>query len=160
MKLENQLCSLERAKRLKELGIIQESLFFWYRAPHDNGKDEYWETDEIVYKPWFVNTSFPEDECEGCTFYAHGTEQYSAYTVAELGRMLPTSLALNEGHNWSFYHRHNWKGESVGYSAYGVNSIEQGWYTKESESRADMLIHLLESGLITADECNKKLTEL
>ena len=29
MKLENQVCSLELAKKLKELGVKQESLFWW-----------------------------------------------------------------------------------------------------------------------------------
>jgi len=29
MKLEDQVCSLELAKRLKELGVEQESLFYW-----------------------------------------------------------------------------------------------------------------------------------
>ena len=30
MKIENQVCSLELAKKLKELGVEQDSYFFWY----------------------------------------------------------------------------------------------------------------------------------
>lgn len=29
MKLENQVCSIEQAEKLKELGVKQESLFYW-----------------------------------------------------------------------------------------------------------------------------------
>ena len=29
MKLEDQVCSLELAKKLKELGVKQDSLFYW-----------------------------------------------------------------------------------------------------------------------------------
>ena len=80
-----------------------------------------------------------------------------AYTLAELGLLLPKGLGGNDGHNWSYYHRHCWKGESVGYSSYGVPSIEQDWYQNEAESRADMIIQLLESGRITVEECNERL---
>lgn len=59
MKLSDQVCTLQQAKRLKELGIAQDSLF--YHTP--NG---------ILPKP-FVNFT---------------GESYSAYTVAELGAMM------------------------------------------------------------------------
>jgi hypothetical protein len=37
MNLEQQVCSLELAKRLKELGVKQDSFFFWKR----DGSDSY-----------------------------------------------------------------------------------------------------------------------
>lgn len=64
MKLEQQVCSLELAKRLKELGVKQESLFWWLHA--ENG-------DVVVYN---VVPSMEKDVC-------------CAFTVAELGEMLP-----------------------------------------------------------------------
>ena len=60
MKLEQHVCSLDLAKRLKELGVKQESLFWWGEI-----------TKEVHYckagKPLHI----------------------SAFTVAELGEMLP-----------------------------------------------------------------------
>lgn len=64
MKLENQVCTLEQAKRLKELGICQESYFL-------HGE----EAGHIV-ESWSV---------EG-----YEDEFYSVFTVAELGVMLNT----------------------------------------------------------------------
>lgn len=132
MKLEDQCCTLQQAKRLKELGIEQISYFIW----GERG---------VITEGWSVEGY--ED-----TFYA-------AYNVAELGLMLPKSLPLNDGHHWAFYHRHCWKGESVGYSAYGRPSIEQDWFVTEAEARATMIIGLLENALVTAEEINQRLTK-
>lgn len=63
MKLEDQVVSLELAKRLKELEVMQESLFFWC----DNWVHS---QDSVYHSP----TS---------------SETFSAFTVAELGEMLP-----------------------------------------------------------------------
>lgn len=70
MKLEQQVISLDLAKRLKELGVTQESYFWW------------------TQKNLLVSTS---DAIQG---YANetGTPLYSAFTVAELGEMLPAEL--------------------------------------------------------------------
>jgi hypothetical protein len=40
MKLEDQVCSLDPAKRFKELGIKQESIFVWFKE-HTNEADYY-----------------------------------------------------------------------------------------------------------------------
>ncbi len=70
MKLEQQVVSLELAKKLKELGVKQESLFWWTTN----------------------NLNFTDEKC---TWWIEPTvESYtrriSAFTVAELGEMLPT----------------------------------------------------------------------
>lgn len=131
MKIENQCCTLEQAKKLKELGVVQRrSGFIWV----GNGR-----------KNWLE-------------FHQGQNGLAVAYNVAELGVMLPDSLPIEDGNNWSWYHRHNWKGESVGYSAYGAKSIEQAWFTTEAEARAAMLIHLLETGKITAEQVNNRLS--
>lgn len=65
MKIEDQVCSLELAKQLKELGFEQKSLFWW--CEHENEfKLEYYITD--------------------CKQSRGG---YSAYTVAEVLNKLP-----------------------------------------------------------------------
>lgn len=65
MKLEQQIISLELAKKLKELGIKQESLFYWSNYA-TGGKQNY----ELVPEE-DINPSFMEDYT-------------SALTVAEL----------------------------------------------------------------------------
>lgn len=144
--LEKQCCSLESARKLKELGCPQNSLFYWYpiaeyelkivgypegRAVNcPTGKILRWELggydDEHYY-----NTLEKEQRC-------------SAYTVAELGEMLPhfinnkfltirkfnngfdTSYMMDEGYLWCF----------------DSNSL--------AESCAKMLIYLLENKLMEA----------
>lgn len=70
MKLENQVVSLDLAKKLKELGVKQESLFNWYEMPGRFGSK------------WRIRLS------RG--FLKH--EYYAAFTVAELGEMLRPHL--------------------------------------------------------------------
>lgn len=84
MKLEQQVVSLEIAKRLKELGVKQESLFWW----EYNGSFEY----KVIYGRRL------EDEKKSGRYI-------SAFTVAELGEMLreeeselPTYLSST--HEW------------------------------------------------------------
>src|SRR2546428_112393 len=72
--LEKQVVSLEPAKRLKELGVKQESFWAWYDTtdrddtPHFNRFDAH---------------------CTGCTLPKQAWEaKYAAFTVAELGELL------------------------------------------------------------------------
>lgn len=69
MNLNEQVCSLELAKRLKELGVKQESLFYW----SENMRGE-----------WSLNCP-TRDRTSRC----------SAFTVAELGEMLFPNAKIN-----------------------------------------------------------------
>ncbi len=73
MKLEQQVCNLELAKKLKELGVKQESYFTWVHW-RDDSEDDGWD----VYH--FDNPS-----------HTMGVD-YSAFTVAELGELLPDNV--------------------------------------------------------------------
>src|ERR1700704_1122897 len=75
MKLENQVCSLDLARRLKELGVKQESLFYWWKY---TGKPEQWMVNTI-------NKLFREP---GIGYTMHWTMEFSAFTVAELGEIM------------------------------------------------------------------------
>lgn len=66
MKIEDQVCSLELAKLLKELGVKQESLCFWVEPVHSK-----------IETP-FVQVEYPA----GYTARPHIA---AAFTVAELG---------------------------------------------------------------------------
>jgi len=65
MKLENQVCSLELSKKMRELGFEQESAFYWRNAGQVG-----WQIENEV---WMRNKK---------------EDAYSAYTVAELGEFL------------------------------------------------------------------------
>src|SRR5207237_834898 len=67
MQLEEQVVSLELAKKLEELGVKQVSYFYWIRR-----------------KP-FNDYSLGTDVYKETTFY-------SAFSVAELGELLPSSI--------------------------------------------------------------------
>lgn len=72
MNLESQVINLELAKRMKKLGIKQNSLFYWRDYKSDAGS-------EVIYAP----NVFHENSV---TVY----DYYSAFTVAELISMLLT----------------------------------------------------------------------
>ena len=68
MKLEDQVCSLDLAKELKKLGVPQESSFAWL-VP-------------LVGYKWIL-------KCLYGAKFARSAAWVSAFTVAELGEMLP-----------------------------------------------------------------------
>ena len=80
MKLENQVVSLDLAKRLKELGVRQESLFYFKKEWYDPNPP--FRQADIR---WVLRCSY--QEMSGQTVKVD--EHIPAYTVAELGEMLP-----------------------------------------------------------------------
>ena len=84
MTLEKQVCSLELAKKLKELGVKQESLFYWNILDGKPGINKY----EVKNRKQFTEDGYP-----GNTMVYKNVESYSAFTVAELGEMLPRFIA-------------------------------------------------------------------
>lgn len=79
MKLEDQVCSLGLSKKLKDIGIEQDSLFYYLNI--DGGGIFY-----IYY-----NESLPEGfEYEG--------DPISAFTVSELGKILQSHPKLRMGY--------------------------------------------------------------
>lgn len=134
MKLEYQVVSLDLSKRLKELGFKQESLFYFAIRTKDDSNE---------------NVIFPEKELN---FYNGNTgeDNYydiiaSAYTVAELGEMMPY---LNDNEEYYTFRdsENNWVSWE---SENGL--FNNGKYIKantEADSRAKMLIYLKENNLI------------
>lgn len=117
MEIEKQVCSLEQAKRLKELGVKQESLFYWYEN-YDKPCDAY-----VVSR----------------------TKEASAYTVAELGEMLPSGYdTMRISNVVEFTQHYGW----FGYDLEGEHFPSETLYPTEAQARAAMLIHLLETKTI------------
>lgn len=124
MELKNQVIFLPFAKQLKELGVKQESLFYW-NICHDCEKE------------------YPEGSVKWELSYerSHG-ENISAFTLSELGEMLPNGCHIN-------FHK-NIKGEYWARKDWHKGTEPVSFYAeKEVNARAKLLIHLLEGGLLT-----------
>lgn len=137
------MCSLELAKQLKALGVKQDSLFYWVDRG-DNALEEYKGIGLIgreVFRQFFAKEYDPIA---------------SAYTVAELGEMLPASLRLDSDDvGWfsvklSVFSkgRASWR---VAYDAPRPHDISERAET-EADARAMMLIYLLENKIVTVDD--------
>jgi hypothetical protein len=147
MKLEDQVCSLELAKKLKELGVKQESYFYWVE----------WGTDKALRVfHGEIRTAEPI------------TRIASAYTVAELGEMLPKKLENHYKVKTMYPFKKggvvwlrcyfNERSSEAGVSYNGYMNLknkeydsEQYWHGEladtEADARAKMLIYLIENNL-------------
>lgn len=121
MNLENLVCSLDLAKRLKELGVKQESLFYRFSC---RGFQylfcKYYEQ----YSP-HVNLDIKDG--------------YSAFTAAELGEM------LSDGFYTTKIQGGYWKCSCVELNAY---TTHHSFGKSEADARAKLLIFLIEEDLI------------
>lgn len=104
MKLEQQVISLDLAKRLKELGVKQESLVTWVQSTE--GDQSY---KLISFKEFYGahNNYF----CAGFDDEAH--PMYAAFTVAELGELM--------------------KGKGMGVTAHSGLGTANGWWVRGGE---------------------------
>ena len=120
MNLEDQVISLNYAIRLQELGIKQDSLFYWYR---DLKKDKW----GICYTKGKIITD----------------QFYSAFTVAELGEMLPLWSEIGKRA------RNDWVCVVM-----EKNSVinHHSCSEKEADARAKMIIFLIENGSMKVDK--------
>lgn len=131
MKLENQVASLEISKRLKELGVKQESLFAW--LPITN-TEEYG-----LFYEWHISKDEP----------------ISAFTVAELGEMLPKrnkkwNIEGKWSNDWWFRIDQAWSDFCVNYySDTGIGLIDGNIRDSNiANALGKLLIYLIENGLI------------
>lgn len=133
MKLEDQVTSLELSKKLKELGVKQESYFYWLQYTQ-NGK--------------LINRIVPEES-------THPTldKRFSAFTVAELGEMLPDLIRTepNElvGTGTTYLTIQKVGLWEVGYTlANGEMVFDSTEDQSEANARAKMICYLIEQGLM------------
>ncbi len=151
MPLESQVCSLELAKRLKELGVKQESLFYWvaediYDRPYNRGKYILVAREQEYYVSSARDnhiSSYPGLSCDECPHSWNPVEIYSAFTVAELGEMLQQDI-----HDCQLIISFSGN-EKLGVWCCGYQGLDVSCYSElEAECRAKMLIYLLENGLV------------
>jgi len=128
MKLANQVSSLELSKKLKELGVKQESLFYYHYL---RGLNEV-----IVYdvSAWSLRPKKTK-----------GYRLTSAFTVAELGEIIFENdyhIPVYDGDEkyWWFYPSRD--------ENYSVNTVRLKDIITEADARTKMLIYLIENKLI------------
>lgn len=146
MKLEDQVVSLPLAKRLKELGVKQDSIFFWRKETFITemaGKDAI--TGQIEARPTKI-------EWKLAMTHEGYFDWHAAFTVAELGEMLPVEIK-HKAHIHAFKMEYSKfeVGWEIHYRCYvhrdsGTQSFS-GKYS-EADIRAKMLIFLIENNLI------------
>lgn len=137
MKLEQQVCSLELAKRLKELGVKQESLFMYQIF-----------TEAPTARPYLVRSNYTGGRAGNKEM-----EALSAFTVAELGEMLPALVGQDQKYLYE------WKDllgnktiALVDFDSKGMNMYEEFTGKKEADNRGKMLIYLIENNLLSTKE--------
>ncbi len=129
---EKYVTNLEISKRLKGLGVKQESEFYWIRY-HGNTKYELISKKDTQF--YILMSGL--DECE----------RYSAYTVGELGEMLPVDyVSVRRGNSWGIHNIKTNKKYFCFWESDNTLFDEQMWY--EANARGKMLIYLLENKLI------------
>jgi hypothetical protein len=127
--------SLELAKKMKELGFAQQSLFWWQYTDFPLKNGTRW---ELKYK-----NQIRESDLE----LSHPDDIFSTYTVGELGDMLPKKCPEHDG-NLQIIPSFN-GGWLVGYGDHmNFNGCHVEDDKTEADARAKMLIYLVEKGLL------------
>ena len=127
----NGCCDLEYAKKLKELGVKQDSLWYW--AVRENGKA----------------TLIPKEDVARFEGLAQNGKVYSAFTVAELGEILPADEEYRPAYYTKRHSDGTWWVYSYDCDEGGCEEVGRGIYADtEANARAKMLIYLLEYKLI------------
>lgn len=132
MKLEDQVCSLELAKELKELGVKQESLFCWY-SDHSIEADVY--------------IAFSDNP-----LYGLDSDVASAFTVAEFADM------IGEEYDSGLFDKAEEVGSDNRYICKTACFLpgEDGYFSvkanTEASARAKMLVYLIENKLFVQEE--------
>lgn len=139
--LKNQVVSLELSKRLKELGVPQESHFYWSKDFDVN--NEFTGEEPVVEEDRWLEYNEME-KAKVC----------SAFLVGELGEMIPMELKNRNGKCDGGYfetYRMTFKKWIVEYCQ-GKKVVAHIMGDTEADARAKMLIYLLENNLLKASD--------
>ncbi len=142
MILEKQVTSLETSKKLKELGVEQESIFFWIQ------------TYDSTLAPILNHSIARTPDVRGDLYLVDKSpigRNYSAFTASELAEMLPTKIDTRSGEtHYLIINRIDSKQWDVSYDCQGYVYEEMPIIKNESlvEALAACLIYLKENKLI------------
>lgn len=166
MNLEDQICSLEYAKRLKELEVKQKSLFYYQNQPSNDGIN-----DIVISIKEIISTNNGNSIMNTYSMDEFDEPIYSAFTVAELGEMLPNCILKPDSAPFDNYRLTIRKfisvDEKMNYTNNFITNYEcdsasihgaDAWLTRRlflniydsnlSNAMAKTLTYLLENGLI------------
>jgi len=146
---EWQLSNLKLSKHIKELGVKQESLFYWskvYQRYRNGNVDEDSGSFALMKEDDYFIT------LDGNLYeYTCGSElkleSYSAFTVAELGELLKDK----DEYKYFLWGYHLPKRDCFDLVLQTAGREKILWDTRaitEADARAKMLIHLIEEGLV------------
>lgn len=135
MELQKQVVSLELAKRLKELGVKQESIFVWSEPRPDKAPDA--DTTLVLDRDCNVQLCHKWQDWGDCF------EPHAAFTVAELGEMLQDGMM--NSHKTGFGY---WTCKYT-YVSQDAEPTAEARGDTEAEARGLMLVYLIENNLIT-----------
>ena len=164
MKLSAQVCSLEQAKRLKELGVVRESTWYYHSLFYGAGR---WEKVSILDKGDFELHQY---SYEGMALFLNITtedpdypvnaEEYSAYTLAELMQMLPDIFFSNSKKSYGQIIVEKADGKSICYKKFQEETYVGRGVVCETlaQAAAQLLTELIEAGEVAVEECNRRLS--
>lgn len=148
MELSSQVCSLEQAKRLRELGVPQNGMF-WRNI-----------REEAIFcqiNPSKIGMDKDYAEAQGTHEPYHNNNLYAMFTASEIGEMLPSESGVI---CWAVHYNDHlgvWNCEIRDLVKWeGGGTIPPVAYESEgdtmAECMADALIHCLENKLVNPSQ--------
>lgn len=170
MNIEDQVCSLELAKKLKNIGVKQESLFYFTKYVR-NGID--WCDFEIIRKDQTNNYEYLLERTQGSYMSTSPfvEESCSAFTVAELMNCIPRKINdcdfeiifIPRIHGNIFidkpeirYRTAHLQRSDPNYK-YFHGVYDKNWNSNIGSSLAMMIIYLIENNHITIEGINNAI---
>lgn len=142
--IEKHVVNLELSKRLKKLGVKQESHFSWAYVTREWG---IWSMKDVV--SW----GYEEDFKDWLEERPRIDKVYSAFLSSELGELLPKTIKP-ANKKTIYYQSIHWSSPDKKWCFRYTNSrhnicLEMSFSESEADSRAKMLIYLIEKNLLT-----------
>lgn len=144
---EERVCELEFAKKLKKLGVRQDSQWFWVELYKDKKVIE-----TRLENQWGAKDTGKRardwQEIDGIS-----AKKYSAYAVAELMNILPQSIIKNK----NIWYLTIEKSRGLWWICYRTNSDASDYIEcneKLADACAKVLIYLLKKGLVNVEDVN------
>ncbi|RLI83185.1 hypothetical protein DRP04_02140 [Archaeoglobales archaeon] len=141
--MEREVCSVPVSKRLKEVGVPQESLWYWCHRDCLSGESfspedewvliDYKRADDISY-------SEPE------------AEMYSAFTIGELSEMLPVSIRIKSNIYYLEIRKFDEDNWLVGYVTRCIPRIGDTFNGRLSDCLGNMLEYVIEQGYLKVEK--------